>query len=107
MPSKKNDFLSIIEKQRNKKKKPKFKGSFLEYLELVQKDPSVVQHAHKRLYNSITEQGVTEMDDANPRKRKIFNDDRVKTYDYFQKEFILFHELCKTTLFCQQHVCEI
>ena len=87
MPNKKNDFLTIIEKQRNKKKKPKFKGTFLEYLALVQKDPDVIQHAHKRLYNSITSKGVTAMDDSNPRKRKIFNDDNVKTYDYFQKEF--------------------
>jgi len=87
MPNKKNDFLTIIEKQRNKKKKPKFNGTFLEYLALVQKDPDVIQHAHKRLYNSITSKGVTAMDDSNPRKRKIFNDDNVKTYDYFQKEF--------------------
>ena len=85
--AKKSDFLSIIEKQRNKKKQKKFKGSFLEYLELVQKDPSIVKHSHKRLYESITSQGVTELDDSDPRKRKIFNDENIKTYDYFQKEF--------------------
>ena len=87
MPTKKNNFRSIIEKQRKKKKKEKFSGTFLEYLELVQEDPSIVQHSHKRLYNAIVANGVTEMDDSNPRKRKIFNDDNVKTYDYFQKEF--------------------
>ena len=87
MPTKKNNFLSIIEKKRKKKKKEKFSGSFLEYLDLVQKDPSIVQHSHKRLYNAIISNGVTEMDDSNPRKRKIFNDENVKTYDYFQKEF--------------------
>ena len=83
----KKNFLSIIEKQRSKKKKPKFKGTLLEYLDMVQKDPSIIKHAHKRLYDCVVARGITELDDADPRKRKIFNDDNVKTYDYFQKEF--------------------
>ena len=72
MPTKKKNFLSIIEKQRSKKKAPKFRGTLLDYLELVQKDPSIIKHAHKRLYDCIVAKGLTEMDDSNPRKRKIF-----------------------------------
>ena len=88
MPSKKNSFLSLIEKQRNKKKKPKFDGTFLEYLELVQKDPSIIKHAHKRLYESITSKGVTGMDDSDPRKRKILMMTILKHTPIFRKSFL-------------------
>ena len=81
------NYLDIIKTQREEKKKEKFEGTFLEYLALVEEDPSLSDHAHKRLYDTITEAGVTRMDDSDPRKHKIFGGDNIKTYDYFQSEF--------------------
>ena len=80
-------YLDVIKTQRKEKKKEKFEGTFLEYLSLVEENPSLADHAHKRLYESITEAGVTRMDDSDPRKHKIFGGDNLKTYDYFQSEF--------------------
>ena len=81
------NYLDIIKTQREEKKKEKFEGTFLEYLSLVEKDPTLTDHAHKRLYDSIAEEGISRMDDSDPRKHKLFDGDNIKTYDYFQSEF--------------------
>ena len=49
----KDEFLKLITNQRNKKKNEKFKGTFIEYLQHIQDDPSIVKLAHKRLFKSI------------------------------------------------------
>ena len=84
---KKNKFLEVIEKQRSQKKRKKFEGTFLEYLEMVKKNPGVVKLAHKRLYDVVTECGSEVLEDSDPRKGKIFNGDNVKIYHYFKEEF--------------------
>lgn len=82
-----SNFLDIIKKQRKKSKEKKFEGTFLEYLELVQQNPDIAKHAHKRLYDSIRSQGVYEIPDDDPRKRKIFDNESIRIYEYFDKEF--------------------
>jgi serine protein kinase len=83
----KKDFLELIKKQRSQKKEKKFSGSLIDYVELVQADPSITKLAHKRLYDVICAEGMQEMSSENPRKRKIFNGDSIKVYDYFKEEF--------------------
>jgi serine protein kinase len=65
----------------------KFSGNLMDYIELVEKDPSIVKSAHKRLYESIVEHGVDTMPDSDIRKRKIFDGDNIKLYKYFENEF--------------------
>ena len=81
------DLLDLITKQRNSKKADKFEGSFLDYLDLVIKDPSLVKTSHKRLYDAIVDHGVEPMSDKNPRKSNIFDGENIKVYKYFQSEF--------------------
>ncbi len=83
----KKEFLDLIKKQREIRKEEKFKGTFLEYLEKVGNDGSIVKSSHKRLYDAICKHGWNEMSDEDERKRKIYNDDNVKIYDYFSSEF--------------------
>jgi len=80
-------FLDLIKEQRSKSKEDKFKGTFLEYLDLIQDNPSIVKLAHKRLYDAIVNNGISEIKDEDPRKRKIFDGDNIRIYDYFDKEF--------------------
>ena len=80
-------FLDIITKQRKKAKPTKFEGTFLEYLELVRDNPDIAKPSHKRLYDAIREKGVREIPDDDPRKRKIFDNEAVRIYEYFDKEF--------------------
>ncbi len=84
--SKKN-YLEIIKEQRAKKKSDKFTGTFLEYLSLIEENPEIADHSHKRLFDAIASKGIQVMEDSDPRKHKLFNGDNVKTYDYFQEEF--------------------
>ena len=83
----KKDFLKLISQQRDKKTEEKFSGTLIDYVELVQANPSIAKLAHKRLYDAIVDVGFEEMSSEDPRKRKIFNGDSVKVYDYFKDEF--------------------
>ena len=84
--SSKKQFLDIIKKQRSRVKPEKFNGTFLEYLELVSENPDIVKPAHARLFDAIESHGVQEMNDSS-RKRKLFDNDSIKIYDYFDSEF--------------------
>ena len=85
MSSKK--FLDIIHKQRSVSKKKKFSGTFLEYLDLVNDNPDIAKLSHQRLYDSVVEYGVEELDDSDFRKWKLFDGDSLKIYNYFKDEF--------------------
>ena len=83
----KSKFLELIKQQREIKGEERFQGTFLEYLAKLSDDPDVVKLAHKRLYDAICKKGISELEEGNDRKRKIFNEDNVKIYDYFKKDF--------------------
>jgi len=83
----KKNFLDIIKKQRASKKKEKFSGTLLDYLELVKENPDIIKLAHKRLYESIYKQGVKTLDIDSEGYRPIFNGDKLRVYDYFSSDF--------------------
>lgn len=81
------NFLDLIQNQRKESKTPKFKGTFLEYLEVLSEDKSIVQLAHKRLHDVIQKQGVNTVDVGDEDYRNYFNGEKIRRYDYFKKEF--------------------
>jgi len=83
----KNEFLSAIKRQRQAGKKEKFKGKFIDYLELVKSNPSIVKLAHRRLYETIVSRGMTTIKESNPTRQRLFSGDNIKIYDYFTEEF--------------------
>ena len=85
--SKKNNFLDLIKTHRSSKKDEKFEGNFLEYLDLISENPDIIKSAHKRLHDAIVEYGVDRISSDDPRKRKIFDSDSIKIYEYFKNEF--------------------
>ena len=56
------NFLDIIKKQRKAKKAKKFKGTFLEYLEIVRDNPNIIKLSHRRLYDTIKDYGLRTVD---------------------------------------------
>lgn len=87
MSSNRKEFLDLIKTQRSKSKKEKWSGPFIEYLDIVQENPKIAKLAHSRTYDAIMSQGVSTLDDTDERFRKLFEEDKLPTYDYFQSEF--------------------
>ena len=81
------DFLELIKKQRVESQKEAWHGSFVDYLSILQKNPEVVKLAAKRLVDSIEGYGVERMEESDPRCRKLFDSDKLKTYKYFKDDF--------------------
>ena len=82
----KKKFLDLIEKQRKEPKPEKFQGTFLDYLDVVSKNPDVTKLSHKRLYDAILKDGSGPMKDAS-RNHKLFNGENITVYEYFEDEF--------------------
>lgn len=78
--SKQNEFLKDIEKYRKAKQQKPWKGTFLEYTELVEKNPSMVKSAAARIYEMITREGTQTID--NERIRRIFGGP-IKSHNFF------------------------
>jgi len=83
-----NQLLKAIQKQREEgNKREKFVGTFTEYIQLLEKHPELVKSAHKRLYDALVELGVERMPDSNPRKSRMFDNDAIRIYKYFEEHF--------------------
>jgi serine protein kinase len=83
-----NEFQKLIQEDRETRKKSSWKGTMLEYLELVKENPSVHKLAHKRLFDMINDQGMVEVDlEQNPRLKRIFKGEKLKVYNFFADEF--------------------
>jgi len=84
----KKQLLQQIKAQREESSKnKKFSGSLMDYIEMVEKDPTVVKSAHKRLHDAIEEHGSCVMPDSDSRKFKIFDGEQIKIHKYFEGEF--------------------
>ena len=83
-----NEFQKLIQEDRETRKKSSWKGTMLEYLELVRENPSSHKLAHKRLYDMMFDQGMVEVDlEQNPRLKRIFKGEKLKVYNFFADEF--------------------
>jgi len=80
-------FLELIKNQRENSKTEKFKGTFLDYLEVLSENKNIVMLAHKRLHDTIDKQGVSTLDVGDENYRNYFNGEKIKKYQYFEKEF--------------------
>ena len=85
--TKTNKFLSSVIKHQKEQSKERFNGFLKDYLEILEINSDISSLAHKRLYDAITSRGLTRMDDSDPRCRKLFNAEPLRTYDYFQESF--------------------
>ena len=81
------DFLKLIKAQRKDSQKTAWKGNFIDYLEEVKNNPTIVKLAHKRLVDAIEQRGVASLPESDPRFKKIFDGDNIRLYDYFKDEF--------------------
>jgi len=84
----KKQLLQQIKSQRTETNNiKKFAGTLMDYVETVEKDPSIVKSAHKRLHDVIEKYGSYVMSDSDPRKFMIFDGEQIKIHKYFEGEF--------------------
>ena len=82
------DFKKIIEQDREKRKKEAWKGTMLEYLQLIKENPDIAKLSHKRLYDMLMEPGVTSLNlSEHPRLNRLHKGDTLKTYKFFTEDF--------------------
>ena len=82
------NFKEMIENDRERQKKTKFEGTFLDYLELVKATPDIAKLSHKRLFDIILQKGFEILKpEENPRIRKIYGNDLIKRYNFFTEDF--------------------
>jgi serine protein kinase len=83
-----DDFRKLIEEDRETRKKSSWKGTMIEYLEIIRANPAIHKLAHKRLYDMINDQGTVEVDlEQNPRMKRIFKGEKLKVHNFFADEF--------------------
>jgi len=83
-----NDFQKLIQEDRETRKKSAWKGTMLEYLEVIRENPGLHKLAHKRLYDMIADRGMVEVDlEQNPRLKRIFKGEKLRVFNFFADEF--------------------
>lgn len=84
----KPDFASLIEQDRAARRREEWRGTLLDYLEIVKENPKVAALSHQRIYDMIVRHGTTEVDaESDPRIKRIFGDRPVRIYNFFKDEF--------------------
>lgn len=82
------DFSELIMADRQGRKRKKFKGTFLEYLELLKEDTSSYELAHERLYRLLTQPGVDYIKtEEDARLMRLYGKEVIKRYHFFKDDF--------------------
>lgn len=82
------DFKTFIKNDRENRSKSSFKGTFLQYLEIIKENPDAAKLAHKRMYDLLTSAGCEILTpEDNPRLKRIFGNEVIKSYNFFKEEF--------------------
>lgn len=82
------DFQGLFEKDRATRSNAKWQGTFVEYLELVRQNPSLVKLAHARMQDVIMKSGVRKvLDTDDSRTKRLFKNEPLYVYNFFAEEF--------------------
>ncbi len=82
------DFKEFIKSDREKHNKQKFKGTFIDYLEIVKDNPGVAKLSHKRIYDLIMDKGFEILrPEENAKIKKIYGNEKIKKYNFFKEDF--------------------
>src|SRR2546428_3427381 len=83
-----HSFEQIIKEDRAGQESKLWRGTFLEYLEMVRDDPSIPKLSHARLHDTIMRVGtqdILESDDQ--RVKRLYKDESLKVFNFFRDEF--------------------
>jgi serine protein kinase len=81
-------FEQVIKADRAAREAKQWRGTLLDYLEMVKGDPTVTKMSHARIYDMIIGSGlrsIHETDDS--RTKRLYKDEPIKVYNFFADEF--------------------
>ena len=82
------NFRELIKKDRDDRVRKEFEGTFLDYLDIVKENPKLTILSHQRLFDLIISKGLDIVrTDENPRLRRIYGNDVIKKYAFFEDDF--------------------
>jgi serine protein kinase len=83
-----NNFERVIKEDRAARESKQWRGTLLDYLEVVKADPIITKLAHARIYDLIISAGLHPLADTDdPRTKRLFKDEPLKVFDFFADEF--------------------
>jgi serine protein kinase len=83
-----NNFERVIKEDRAARESKQWRGTLLEYLEVVKSDPIMTKLAHARIYDLIISLGLHPLHDTDdPRTKRLYKDEPLKVFDFFAEEF--------------------
>src|ERR1700747_3335115 len=83
-----NDFERVIKQDRASRESKQWRGTLLEYFEIVKADPMFTKLSHARVYDLIISSGMHNIQEADdPRTKRLYKDEPVKVYHFFSDEF--------------------
>jgi serine protein kinase len=81
-------FERIIKEDRVARESKIWRGSLIEYLEILKKDPTVPRLAHARLFDTMHRAGTADIADTGDGAAKhLYKDEPIKVYNFFKEEF--------------------
>src|SRR5204862_7719852 len=80
-------FEQLIKEDRAARESKVWRGSFLEYLDLVREDPSLPKLAHARIFDNIMRSGTLDIQESDdPRVKRLYKDESCKVANFFRDE---------------------
>lgn len=81
-------FATLIKKHRAENSAEEWSGNFLDYLEVVRKDPGVAKLAHARLYEVLVKSGSQDIRGSEDAKlNRIYPDGSIREHNFFKDDF--------------------
>ena len=78
----------VIKEDRAARESKQWRGTLLEYLDVVRNDPTMTKLAHARIYDLIMNPGLRNLHDTDdPRTKRLYKDEPLKVYSFFADEF--------------------
>ncbi|MDY6934992.1 MAG: serine protein kinase [Spirochaetota bacterium] len=84
----KEQFSEIILKDREEHKKVVFEGTFLDYIEKLEKDTSIPKLSHARIFEMLNSKGVSTIEEKNDiRLMKLHKNKQLPLFNFFMDDF--------------------
>src|SRR5258708_1552454 len=83
-----SSFEQVIKRDRAARESKQWRGTLLEYLEIVKANPLMTKLSHARIADMIITQGTRNIHDTDdPRTKRLYKDEPIKVYNFFADEF--------------------